>query len=59
MLLVDDRPRINGAILIEDPCLTCGHDCSEHEDTADAFCTICDCDGLHLHAGDCTEECHA
>ena len=29
-------------------CLECHHSPQEHEDTADAFCTKCDCSGLHL-----------
>lgn len=41
-----------------DPCLTCDHDASEHEDTADACCTRCDCDTLHLDVGDCTLACY-
>lgn len=31
-------------------CLDCPHASSEHTDTADAFCTRCECRGLHLEA---------
>lgn len=49
---------INNAKLITDQCLSCMHDAEFHEDTADAFCTLCDCTSLHLDVGTCTDECY-